>query len=259
MLTPITVERIKELRLPGFLEALLGQSQNKQCHELAFEERLSLLLEAEHQRRLNQKINRLIRSAKLNTATSLDLIDYSVPRGLNKKLMLELSQGNWVDNNTNIIITGPTGTGKTFIASALAQAMCLQGRTVRFERSYRWLTDFKNIFDQGRFHSAMTGYRKIKVAVFDEWMRDPLTPLEARCMHDFIDDHAQHGSIIFVSQLPVLEWHIRFPDPTIAEAILDRLVHSSIRIDLSGESMRKIQASRTSYGKKETSLRSEKE
>lgn len=244
MLAPTTIERLRSFRLGGFIDALNTIGQSAQFKDLGFEDRLTLLVDAEHSRRLDMRTQRLLRAARLNCAASIDNVDFDVPRGLQKKQLLELAQGDWVQQGGNLIVTGPTGIGKTFLATALAHSLCRSGFTVRFQRTHQWLADFAALEEQRRFLQALTGYRKIQLVVFDEWMRDPISLQEARHLLDFIDDRLGRLSCLFIGQIPVASWHSRFTDPTLADAILDRLVHTAVRLELSGDSMRKPRSKR---------------
>jgi DNA replication protein DnaC len=242
MLNPITLERLRSMKLPGFIDALMDQGRDKLSNDLSFDDRFTLLIDREHTRRLNQRIQRLVYAARLSCQASIDTVDFSVSRGVSKKQLSELAQGDWVQNGTNLIITGPTGIGKTFIASAIALSLCQKGVPVKFQRTNQWLSDFASSNEKRRFLQSLTGYRKLPLLVFDEWMRDPMSISDTRFMLDLIDDRQGRASCLFVSQVPIADWHPRFSDPTTAEALLDRLVHSSIRIELSGDSMRKLRA-----------------
>lgn len=255
MLQPTTLEKLRSFRLAGFVDALIAQSQSPHYTELTFEERLSLLIEAEHTRRLDAKTKRLIKAARLPGTAALSEVDFAIPRGLNKPLFLELCQGNWVRQGTNIILTGPTGTGKTFLASVLAHTLCTSGTTVRFQRTHQWLSELQRVQEQNRLSQTIAKHRRAGAIVFDEWMRDPIPAPQARLLLDLLDDRYDRLSCVFAAQVPIDVWHSRFDDPTLADAILDRIVHHSIRIDLQGESVRK---SKHRQGKRgDASLRSD--
>jgi len=183
-----------------------------------------------------------MRAAEIQFSASMDGVDFALPRGLDKKRLLGLLQGSWLQDGAALIITGPTGIGKTYIGSALAHALCCRGITVRLRKTPQWLADLTVQSEQRRLAKAFKALRSTQVVIFDEWMRDPLTPQETRLLLDLIDDHQGHGSCVFFSQYKVPDWHARFPDPVLADAIMDRIIHSSIRFDLDGESVRKLQA-----------------
>ena len=172
----------------------------------------------------------------------MDAVDFSLQRGLEKKRLLELVNSSWIDDGASLVITGPTGIGKTFIASALAHALCVRGITVRLRKTLHWLAELNTLSEQRRLGKAFKALRRTQVLIFDEWMRDPLTPQESRLFLDLIDDHHGYGSCVFLSQYKVPKWHARFPDPVLADAIMDRLVHGSVRFELDGESVRGLYA-----------------
>jgi len=199
----------------------------------------------------SKKTANLVKTARLAASARLTEVDFSIPRNLDRHKLLELCQGDWLTGGQNIIITGPTGVGKTFLASVIAHALCAKGLAVRFQRTHQWLADLLFVVERKRFNQAVAGYRKVPLIVFDEWMRDPISAPEARVLLDLFDDRYQRASCLFIAQTPVENWHQKFEDPTLADAVLDRIIHSSIRLNIAGESVRKIQA------RKETSLRSE--
>ena len=242
MIQQTTLERLRDFRLSGFIEALRLQLESTHYHDLSFEDRLTLLVDAEHTRRLEQRTNTMLAAAKLPSSLTLEDVDFSVERGLKKQLVLELVGGSWLKNGSNLIVTGKTGAGKTFLSSVIARSLCQRIISVRFKRTHHWLAEFLLLDERRRFPQAVAGYRKVPLLVFDEWLRDPISVPEARLLLDVFDDRYGKLSCMFVSQLPVSSWHARFSDPALADAILDRIVHNSIRLDLSGDTMRRIKS-----------------
>jgi DNA replication protein DnaC len=247
-----TIERLREFKLPGFIEALRQQQESPHYTTLSFEDRLKLIVDYEYTRRSSMKAQRMLRAARIPTGVSLDDVEFSAGRGLKKELLMELLQEQWLRKGHNVIITGQTGAGKTFVSSVIGHSLCLKGVCVRYNRTHHWLADFTLQDERRRFPQSIAGYRKVPLIVFDEWLRDPISAYQARLLLDFIDDRYQRYSTMFVSQLPVSSWHARFEEPTLADAVLDRIIHTAIRIELTGESMRKQQAE-----KQKTSLRSD--
>lgn len=244
-LSNTTLERLRDFKIPGFIDAILKQQESSQYAELSFEDRLKLIVDHEHTRRSQVKAQRLLRAARIPSGVSLDEVDFTVARGLKRELLLELLEGHWLEKGRNLIISGHTGAGKTFIASVIGHSLCMNGISLRFDRTHHWLSEFSLQDERKRFPQSVGGYRRVPLLIFDEWLRDQLTAYQSRLLLDLIDDRYQRRSVMFVSQLPVSAWHARFEDPTLADAILDRIVHSAIRIDLQGESMRKRQAQET--------------
>lgn len=237
-----TIERLREFRLAGFIDAIRQQQESPHYASLSFDDRLKLIVDHEYSRRSNMKAQRMLRAARIPTGVSIDDVDFSAARGLKRELLLELIQEHWLKKGTNVIVSGHTGAGKTFIASVIGHSLCLKGISVRYNRTHHWLADFALQDERRRLPQAIAGYRRVPLLVFDEWLRDPISAYQSRLLLDFIDDRYQRHSIMFVSQLPVSAWHARFEDPTLADAVLDRIVHSAVRIDLSGESMRKLRS-----------------
>ena len=246
MISKTTLERLRTFNIPGIVDALL----NETGHGMSFEDRLTILVDYEHTRRANVRINRLLKQAKLPSSASIEEVDFGVQRSLNKSAFLELLQGQWLSSGHNIIITGPTGAGKTFLASVLTRSLCLNGFQASYMRLHHWLAEFVLLQEQRRFPKSVTALHKIPLLVFDEWLRDPISQLEARLLLDLFDDRYKRLSCLFISQIPVSDWHARFVDPTLADAILDRIVHNASRFELDGDSLRIPQ------GKRDTSLRS---
>lgn len=257
MLPKTTLERLQSFKLTGFVDALITQMSGTQYQDLSFEDRLTLLIDSEHTRRLDARTRRMLKDAKLPNSATIEELDFSLQRGLQKRIVLELAQGNWLAQGTNLIITGQTGTGKTYLGSAISHSLIIKGFTVRFQRSNHWMADLQSYAERRRLPQTVMVLRRVPLLVFDEWLLDPIASADGRRLLELFQSSETRYSCTLLTQLPVSAWHSRFEDPTTADAILDRLVHNSVRIELSGESMRKLRAPDTSLyqGENVASLR----
>jgi len=220
-------------------DALVAQQQQPEMQGLTFEERLGLLVDLEWTYRQNRKLTRLLKAAKLRIPSCIEDIDYAHPRGLDRTVMRALATCQWVQQHQQILITGPTGVGKTYVACALANAACRQGYTARYYRVPRLLQELATAKADGSYPRLMNTLVKTEVLVLDDWGLAPISAGESRDLLEVIDDRTQKRSTIVSSQLPLEHWHTGIGDPTVADAILDRLVHGAHKIALKGESMRK--------------------
>ena len=235
-----TLDQLKDLKLTGFLEAWQEQQVQPTYQDLSFEERLALMVEREYLRRHNQRLQRRLKQAKLFIEASIAEVDFDVPRGLKKAQFLEWAQGQWLAEHLNLILIGPTGTGKTFLSCVLAEHLCQQGHTVRYFKTAELIGELKLAKADGSFPKFRKRLASFNLVVLDEWLRDPLPSIDARVVLDFLDERYRRLSCLFVTQFPVNQWHQQIQEPTLADAILDRIVHDSLRVSLKGESMRKL-------------------
>ena len=248
MLTHPTLEKLHSLKLNGMAKALEEQIQMQDLKELSFEERLGLLVDREVTERRNRKLRTLLKKAKLRLNASLEDIDYRHPRGLDKSLTLSLASCQWVKEHNNILITGPTGVGKSYLACALAQKACREGYRTLYFRLTRLLQELTMARGDGRYGKMLINLAKNDLLVIDDWGLAPLDDHGRRDILEILEDRHNVRSTLVTSQIPVQNWHEIIGDPTLADAILDRLVHNAYKITLKGESMRKKLKSLTQAG-----------
>lgn len=240
MLTQPLLDKLTQLRLPAFRAALEEQLHNPQYTELPFEDRLGLLVDRECTHRDNNRLQRRLRTARLPLPATIEDLDLSPSRGIDRRLVLQLAQAEWISRHLNILILGPTGVGKTFLASALAHSACRYNFTVRYLRTSRLLHQITLARADGSYPELLDTFARVQLLVLDDWLRDPLTRTQSQDLLEILDDRYGRASTMIATQVPVAEWHVRFPDPTIGDAILDRLVHNAYRLNLKGESRRKV-------------------
>jgi DNA replication protein DnaC len=233
-------EKLLAMRLHGMVEALKVQEQDSAARELSFLERLGLLVDQQWSWRENQALARRLKGAKLRTNACVEDIDYRAARGLEKNVVRGLTKESaWVRNHENIFVLGPTGVGKSFIACALAQKACRDGHSAYYTRAAALFRDLAMARADGSFRNLLARLSRIDVLVVDDWAMAPLSEPERRDFWEICEDRYQVRSLILTSQLPVPRWHEQIGDPTVADGILDRIVHNAHRIELRGDSMRK--------------------
>jgi len=226
-------------------QALVEQLQMPDIAALTFEERLGLLVDRESTERENRRLTTRLRQAKLRQTACIEDIDYRHPRGLDKSLMARLATCQWVRERHNVFITGPTGIGKTWLGCALGHKACREGLTVLYLRLPRFLPELPIAKGDGRYGKLLTTLAKTDVLILDDWGLAPFSDENRRDLLEIVEDRHERRATIITSQLPVEHWHDALGDPTLADAILDRLVHNAYKIALHGESMRKRPAKLT--------------
>lgn len=234
------LEQLTALRLSGMREALLMQTQQPQLYQaLAFDDRLHDLLEAELLRREQVKTSTRLRHAHLHQCVSMETLDFSATRGLSKTLCIELAKATWVKQPQNILIMGATGTGKTYLACSLAHQACAHHYTCRYYRLPRLLHAIELAEHSGILPKLLQTLAKQDVLILDDWGLTPFTDKQRRHLLEVLDDRYHQRATIVTSQLPVKLWHEYLNEPTLADAILDRLIHGAQQIVLKGDSWRK--------------------
>ena len=239
MLTQPLFEQLRELRCHGMIEALQEQMQQSDIYQLSFDERFSLLIERECITRENRKLTCRLRQARLKANACIEDIDYSVSRGISRAVIKQLADCSWVGRKQNLLITGPTGTGKTWLACALANSACRKNFTARYLRLPRLFQALELARGDGSYPKLLASLEKIQLLILDDWGLAPMNDEQRRDLLEIMDDRHNQSSTIVTSQLPVKLWHEAIGDLTLGDAILDRLIHNAHRIDMKGESMRK--------------------
>ena len=243
MLNQQTLEKLRALRLLGMAEAFRAQAEQPDITQLSFEERFALLVDQQWNWKQNRALARRLANAKLRHRALVEDIDLRSPRGLDRSLIRSLSQtSGWVDQHQNVFLIGPTGIGKSFLACALAEKACRDGYTALYTRATQLFRDLNLARVDGSLRSRFARLAKVDVLVVDDWAMAPLGDLERRDFLEICEDRYQIRSLVLTSQLPVAQWHAQIGDPTLADSILDRLVHNAHRIEMQGESMRSEKA-----------------
>jgi DNA replication protein DnaC len=239
MLTQPLLEKLSALKLSGFRSALEEQYENPQYAELSFEERLGLLVDVETTRRKNSRLQRRIKAAHFPLQATLQDLDLSPTRGLKRAQILELAQAEWVQRHLNTLVLGATGAGKTYLACALGRTACEAEFNVRYVRTSRLLQSLALAQADGSYPQLLRAFARFHLLILDDWLRDPLTRTQAKDLLEIIDDRYGRSATLVATQIPVSSWHERIPDPTLSDAVLDRLIHNAYRLELLGDSMRK--------------------
>ncbi len=247
MLTTPTLDKLHQMNLQGFLKAFEQQTVSTDLQELTFEERLAMMVDAEYTERLNRRLRTRLKAAKLRLQACMADLDYRTPRGIDKPLVRSLADCRWIHDHLNVLITGSTGTGKTYLACALGHAACMEGLRVFYLRSSRLFPDLQLAKADGRYPRLMRSISRVDLIIVDDWGISTPTDEERRDMLEILEDRHDRASTIVTSQFPVDSWHDVIADPTMADAIIDRLIHNAYKIPLKGKkSMRSLKKLRDS-------------
>lgn len=239
MLHQPTVDKLYELRLFGMAKALQEQHGSTQYKALEFDDRLGLLVDREVTERDNKRLQIRLKRAKLRLTATIEDVDYRYPRGLDKSLVLALSSCQWIRDHHNCLIIGPTGVGKSYLACALAHKACREGFRSLYLRASRLFDDLALAKADGRYRKILAAYAKIDLLVIDDWGLTVLTDEQRRDLLEILEDRHDLRSTVIASQVPIEKWHTVIGDPTLGDAILDRLVHNAHKLVLKGDSLRK--------------------
>jgi DNA replication protein DnaC len=236
------LDRLHELGLDGMAKGFRDLAANPESRELDHTEWLGLLLEQEATLRQQKRFEARTRTAKLRQAASMEDINYKAARGLDRTMVLRLASCDWIREHRHCLITGPCGVGKSWLACALGDKACRENFSVLYQRSTRMFAALALARGDGRYARLMRQFARVDLLILDDWGPEPLNAEQRRDLLEIIDDRYDRGSLIITSQVPVDRWYETVGDPTLAEAILDRVIHSAQRIELKGESLRKQRA-----------------
>jgi DNA replication protein DnaC len=239
VLTQPTIDKLNTMKLTAMAQAFAEQMQRPDMASLTFEERFGLLVDQQMTDLENRRLQNRLKNAKLRLSASFEDLDFKESRNMNQSQIMSLAQNQWVKSHHNILITGPTGAGKSYLACALAQKACRDGYTTFYQRLPRLLQDISIARHDGRYIKLLTQITKFEVLVLDDLLISPLSQDDQRELLEIVEERYDRKATIVTSQLPIKAWHDAMQDPTLADAILDRLVHNAYKVELKGESMRK--------------------
>jgi DNA replication protein DnaC len=240
MLLEHTLQHLTDLRLWGMKQTLQRQLEQPKTHDLSFEDRLGLLVEGEYAYRHAQRMDRLLKASKLRHTACLEDINYQHPRGIKREEISSLASGRWIKEAFNLLMTGPTGIGKSWIACALGHQACRLGFSVFYTRLPRLLEDLRLSRLDGSYTKALQKLARIDLLILDDWGLERFTAEQRRDLLEVVEDRHHLKSLLITSQLPPQAWYELIQEPTLADALLDRLLSRSIKMELTGDSLRKV-------------------
>lgn len=239
MLIHPTVERLRTLGLTAMADALIELQNNPEAADMPHADWLGLLIDRELTARDNRRLARRLSNAKLRQAASIENVDYRTARGLDRSLFQNLATSQWIRDCNHLVIVGPTGTGKSWLACALGNKVCRDGFSVLYKRVPRLFADLAQARGEGRLSRLIAALERVNLLILDDWGPEPLTADQRRDLLEIVDDRYDKGSLLITSQVPVAQWHDVIADPTLGDAILDRIIHNAHRIELKGDSLRR--------------------
>jgi DNA replication protein DnaC len=239
MLTQPTIEKLNSMKLAAMARAFADQLQCPDMAQLCFEERFGLIVDYQMTDLDNRRMQNRLKAAKLRLSASIEDLDFRQGRGVDRSQVMALAGNAWVKSHHNILVTGPTGAGKSYLACALAQKACRDGHSVLYQRVPRLLQEIAVSRLDGRYTKLIAPINKCEVLILDDLLISPLSREEQRELLEIVEERYDRKATVITSQLPVKAWHDAMQDPTLADAILDRLVHNAYKLELKGESMRR--------------------
>ncbi|HLF48834.1 MAG TPA: IS21-like element helper ATPase IstB [Methylomirabilota bacterium] len=242
MLTQPTLDRMNAMKMFFMVDAFQRQLASTQSSALSFEERLGLLVDAEWSGREQRKLDQRLRTARLRHSASIEDVDFKAHRGLSRDLVLALGRGDWLRERQNLLITGPTGVGKSYLACAFAERACRSGFTALYLRAPRLYQELAVSRGDGSYGRLLARLTRTQLLIIDDWGLAPLKDQERRDLLEVVEDRYERASTLITSQLPIKAWHEVIGDATLADAICDRLVHCAHRLELKGPSLREAKA-----------------
>jgi len=242
MLTQQTLDKMNAMKLSGMATAFQQQLRSSEHARLSFEERLGLLIDSEWNAREQRKLTRRLRVAKLRYAASLEDVNFKHPRALDRQLVLSLGNCGWIQSRHNLVITGPTGIGKSYLACAFVERACRRGFNAAYLRLPRLLQQLAVARGDGSYERVLARLARLELLAIDDWLLAPLRDAERRDLIEVIEDRSERTSTLIASQLPAKNWHAVIGDPNLADSICDRLLNNAHRIDLKGPSVRNTRA-----------------
>jgi len=242
MLTQATIDKMHAMKMASLAEAFERQIRSPECAQMSFEERVGMMIDAESDAREQRKLTRRLQWARLRHQASLEDVDWQAPRGLDRQVVLALGRCGWIREHQNLLITGPTGVGKSWLACAFAERACRSGHSAFYARAPRLQHDLAVARGDGSYGRMLARLAKTELVVLDDFALTPLKDQERRDLLEILEDRHERASTLVTSQLPVKQWHEAIGEATLADAICDRLIHAAHRIELKGASLREAKA-----------------